>query len=125
MFDCDWVRAWDLGGKPITVTITKVEAGVLEDPRRKKKDKKPIVWFQGAKKPLALNRTNSKTIATLYGNNTEAWIGKAITIYPTRTQFGSEEVDCVRIKPEVPKGKAVDMPNPEPPVAPAEPGAAV
>lgn len=118
MFDSEWVRAWDLGGKPCTVTITKVEAGVLENHRAKKKDKKPVVWFKGASKPLALNKTNAKTIAALYGNDTTAWLGKAITIYPTQTSFGNEQgIDCIRVKPEKPKGKGQDMPAPPPPPA--------
>ena len=125
MFDSEWVRAWDLGGRALTVTIVKVAAGVLENQKARKKDKKPVVWFKGAQKPLALNKTNAKTIAQLYGNDTTAWIGKTITIYPTRTQFGNEEVDCIRIKPEMPRGKAQDMPNPAPPPeSPAEPVAA-
>jgi hypothetical protein len=117
MFDSEWVRAWDLGGKAITVTIVRVEAGELQNAKARKKDRKPVVWFRGAQKPLALNKTNAKTIAALYGNDTRAWINQAVTIYPTRTQFGNEEVDCIRIKPKRPAGKAQDMPNPDPPPA--------
>jgi hypothetical protein len=120
LFDEKWVKAWDLGGKERTVTIEKVVAGILEDPRKKTKDRKPIVWFKGAKKPLALNKTNSKTIANMYGNMTEGWIGKSVTLYPTTTQVGPDSgVDCIRIKPGVPKGKAEPMPEP-PPVSPAD-----
>lgn len=119
LFDEKWIKAWDLGGRQITVVIERVKAGVLEDPKRKKTDRKPIVFFRGAKKPLALNKTNAKTIASLYGNDTEKWVGKPITIYPTRTTFGSEEVDCIRVKPSV-AGKAEDMPAPPPAPAPEE-----
>lgn len=123
MFDSDWIRAWDLGGKDRVVTIVKVEAGELENHRAKKKDRKPVVWFKGAKKPLALNKTNAKTIASMYGTDTTSWVGKTIAIYPTKTQFGNEEMDCIRVRPNVPKGKAEDMPNPEPPQsAGREPG---
>lgn len=122
MFDNKWVKAWDLGGKTITVTIVKVEAGVLENAKARKKDRAPIVWFKGAQKPLALNKTNAGAIAKMYGNETEKWIGKAITIYPTKTTFGPDEVDCIRIKPGAPTGKAEDMPTPPAP-PPDEPGA--
>lgn len=116
MFDSEWVRAWDLGGKSITVVIVRVEAGELQNAKARKKDRKPIVWFRGAKKPLALNKTNAKTIATMYGNDTRAWLNQPITIYPTRTTFGNDEVDCIRVKPQRPAEKeAQDMPNPEPP----------
>lgn len=122
-FDHKWVRAWDLGGKELTVKIERVEAGVLENAKAKKKDRAPIVWFKGAKKPLALNRTNSKTIAAMFGNNTDDWIGKSVTIYPTTTSFGNDTVDCIRVRPRVPTAKPSDMPNPEPPAeAGREPG---
>lgn len=120
MFDEKWVRAWDLGGKELTVVIQKVEAGVLDNHRSKTKDRKPIVWFRGAKKPLALNKTNAKTIAGLYGNETEKWVGKPITIYPTRTMMGGEEMDCIRVRPKLPTGKGQDMPAPPPPPPPVD-----
>lgn len=117
MFDERWVKAWDLGGKPVTVTIVKVEAGVIENPKEKVNDKPkrqrlPIVWFKGAKKPLGLNKTNAQTIAKMYGNRTEDWLGKTVTIFPTTTQAFGEEKDCIRIKPAVPKGPAGEMPEP-------------
>lgn len=118
MFDNKWLRAWDLGGRDWTLVIRKVEAGEVEDPRRKKKDRLPVVYFQGAIKPLGLNKTNSKTIATLYGNETDNWIGKAVTLYATKTSFGNEDgIDCIRIRPGEPKGKGQTMPV----VAPPEP----
>lgn len=114
-FDDKWVKAYDLDGKELTVVIQKVEAGTLDNHRTKTQERKPIVWFRGAKKPLALNKTNAKTIAGLYTNETERWVGQAITIYPTRTMMGGEEVDCIRVRPKVPKGKGQDMPAPPPP----------
>lgn len=126
LFDEHWIKAWDLGGKPWTGTITKVEQGLLENARAKKKDRKPVVWFKGWSKPLALNKTNAKTIASMYGNEVNAWVGKKVTLYPTTTSFGNETgIDCIRIKPGVPSAKADQpVPNVPPPMddtsAPAE-----
>jgi hypothetical protein len=125
MFDAKWVKAWDLGGKARVVTIEKVEAGFIEDKQKGKKDRLPIVWFKGAKKPLGFNKTNSKNVANMYGKNTEDWIGKSVTNYPTTCQVGADpNVDCILIKPEPPKGKAEDMPTPPAPPA-AESGEAM
>lgn len=118
MFDSNYVRSWDLGGKARTVVIERVEVGTLKDHKTNATKKMPHVWFKGAKKPLGLNKTNSKTIATMYGNDTAQWIGKAITIYPTKTSVGGTETDCIRVKPQKPTGPAADLPDVGPPPVP-------
>lgn len=104
LFAADYVGAWDLSGKDVTLRIIRVVAAVLTSSNGHKK-KKPVVFFENANKGFALNKTNAKTIATMYGNNTEAWIGQRITIYPTQTTFNEHQVDCVRVRPTVPKGR--------------------
>lgn len=120
MYDSKWVTSFDLQGRDVTVVIDRVEAGKVQN--KDKEEKKPVIWFRGASKPFASNKTNSKTIAGMYGNDTKDWIGKAITLYPTMTKLGREDVDCIRVRPTVPKQKAQDMPNPEPPAGEREAG---
>ncbi len=103
MTDSDWLRAYDLQGKDYTVTIEKVVAGEVTG-EKGKKTKKPVLFFRGAKKPLAANATNCKTIARMYGNDTGAWVGKAVTLYVAMTSKDGEEMECIRIRPSVPKG---------------------
>jgi hypothetical protein len=105
MFDRDYIGSWDLGGKDITVTISKVSAGELTA-QGGRKSKKPIVWFAGKEKGLVLNKTNAKAIAGMDGTDTRQWVGKLVTIYPTTTSMGSETVDCIRVRPRVPNGAA-------------------
>lgn len=115
MFDSKWVKAWDLGGKERTLVIEKVEQGVVEDPRKKTRDRLPVLWFKGAKKPFGCNKTNAATIKAMYGKMTEDWVGKSVTLYPTTCQVGPDpQVDCIRIKPGVPKHKGEEMPEPPP-----------
>lgn len=104
MFDSEYIGAWDLEGRDVTVTIEKVEAGELTT-QGGRKARKPIVHFVGKKKGFALNKTNAKIIASLYGKDTKEWIGREITVYPTQTSFGSEQVDCIRVRPMVPTKK--------------------
>lgn len=105
MVDRDYIFAFDLNGKDVTVKIAKVVAGELAGPNGRK-TKKPIVYFEGGTKGLALNATNAKTIAALYGNYVEKWVGRWVTLYPTTTTMGSETVEAIRIRPHVPKDKA-------------------
>lgn len=101
MFDRDYIGAWDLQGKDVTVTISRVQAGELTA-QGGRKSKKPIIWFEGREKGLVLNKTNAKTIAAMYGTDTTEWPGKRITMFPTTTTMGSDTVDCIRVRPQVP-----------------------
>ena len=102
MYDRELIGAWDLEGHDRVVEIERVKAGELTGSGGRK-SKKPIIYFKGKEKGLALCKTNGKTIAAMYGNDTTAWVGKRITIYPTTTSFGSETVDCIRVRPVVPQ----------------------
>ena len=48
------------------------------------------------------NRTNARTIAELYGPETNDWRGRHITLFPTTTDFRGASVDCIRVRPEAP-----------------------
>lgn len=107
LYDKDFIGAWSLpDGKDVTVTITKVKGGELVGPGGRKA-KKPVVYMRGTEKGFALNATNGKTIATMYGPHIEGWVGKRITIYKstTRNPNGDGEVECLRVRPQVPAGK--------------------
>ncbi len=64
-----------------------------------------MLYFRGKNKPLAANATNCKTIARMYGNDTNAWAGKAVTLYVATTSKDGEEMECIRIRPSVPAQK--------------------
>lgn len=106
MFDRELIGAWDLSGKDVTVEIVKVEAKILNN--GKTKNKKPIIYFKGKSKGFAANKTNCKTIAAMYGNDTTQWVGKLITIFATTTDVGGETVDCIRVRSRVGNGKKAE-----------------
>lgn len=101
MYDREHIGAWDLQGRDRVVTISKVEAKELVSNRGK--NKRPIVFFEGAEKSFVCNKTNGKIIASMYGNKTEDWAGKRVTLYATTTSAGGETVDCIRVRPTQPK----------------------
>lgn len=124
MYDSDWLRAVDLQGKPRIVTIRKVEGGVVQN--LTKKSRKPVVYFKEYTKPLALNKSNGKSIASLYTGETTAWVGKQVVLYETETTMNGDVVPCIRIRP--PGGvRAVPPPQEqiEEPPPPAEDEGAV
>ena len=105
-YDKSYIYAYDLEGRDVTVEIVRVVGGTLVGTGGKS-NKKPVLYFKGTEKGLALNITNARVIAGLYGGfDSEKWIGKRVTLYPTTTTFGSQTVDCIRIRPAAPKGKS-------------------
>lgn len=103
MFDKDFLGAWDFPEGDRTFTIKKCQRGELVG-QGGRKTKKPVLYFEETDKGMALNATNGKTIAALYGVMVEEWRGKKIALYKSRTTMGSEEVDCIRIRPQAPRG---------------------
>lgn len=101
MFSSAFLNARDLAGEERVCVIEKVVPGVVGD---EEKDQ-PVITFEGEKKLFGCNRTNGDTIANLYGKETDEWVGKAVTLYPSTTPLRGAIVDCIRIRPEVPGGQ--------------------
>lgn len=120
MYDSEYLYAVHLGGRELTLTIVKVKPAELVG-ENGRKAKKPVVYFEGKKLGLALNKTNGKAVASMYGPDTRKWIGKRITIYPTTTRMAGEVVDCIRVRPTIP-GDRPDPGKPTEPTPQREPG---
>ena len=107
MDEREYIYAEDLQGKACDVQISRIVAGQLTG-EKNRKTKKPLCYFAGKKKPLALNKTNCKTLTNITGTGEiEQWIGQWITIFPTTTNDPTGNVvDCIRINPRPPKPPA-------------------
>jgi hypothetical protein len=97
MFDRDYLAAFDLEGKPVVVKIRDVKSAELTA-QGGRKSKKPVVYFDGKEKGLALNKTNANIIKSLYGADTDGWIGKRITLYATEVEYQGDTVPAIRIR---------------------------
>jgi hypothetical protein len=97
----DYIGAyWLPPGEDATVTIDFVVRETITGTGGKKEEC-TVAHMKGGVKPFILNATNSKSIASLYGNFIEDWAGKQITLYATTTRMGGETVECLRIRPKV------------------------
>lgn len=93
-------------GKPKDVTLT-IDSISIEALKTDSGDEsKPIMRFKETKKKLVLNRTNADSIAEMYGTEAEKWIGKRITIYPTKVRAFGEMVACIRVRETMPPDKS-------------------
>jgi hypothetical protein len=100
MFDSKYVKAADLKGVDVVVTIQRVEKGSVESTSGKAS--KAICKVAEFEKPVVLNVTNCKRIAKLYGRTVEQWIGKQVTLYTGEAEVGGEIVPCIRVRPDAP-----------------------
>jgi len=110
MFDGKYLGAWNLvdakGAKrDVTVQIDSVRAEKITM-EGGVQNKKPLIAFRGKELPMVCCKTNAKTIATMYGPDTSKWVGRWITLYPTTTQVGGAEKDCIRVRPQPPTAPA-------------------
>lgn len=105
MFPSEYVAAVEFAGKDVTLTIKQIEIADLRMVDNTTQ-KKPVLHFVETPKKLVLNKTNANQIAELHGSEARKWVGKRITLYPTKCQSFGKTVDCVRIRPIAPRGKA-------------------
>jgi hypothetical protein len=65
-----------------------------------KDEDKLLLHFRGDDpKPLICNRTNFDSISDLYGDDTDAWPGRAIELYvDPRVRFGTRVVPGIRVR---------------------------
>ena len=91
-FPSDYLKAADLKGRKIKVTIESVEIKKLGD------DTKPVVYFSGKDKGLVLNKTNAMVIASAYGPETDGWVGRPLHLYSAKVSFQGSMVDALRVE---------------------------
>ena len=58
---------------------------------------KVVLSFNETPKQLALNSTNSKIIAAKYGDDTDRWTGKQISLIVVRKNFAGKLVDGIQV----------------------------
>ena len=89
-------------------SVTKENVGKEDDP-----EWKYVALFDGAPKPMVLNKTNIKKLEKAFeSDNTDDWTGKECVIYfDPDVEFGGEAVGGLRIrKPKAQTPPEKDLP---------------
>lgn len=93
-FPSKYLKGADLNGKTVRVTIERMEIEEVGDG-----DRKPVLYFAGKDKGLALNRINADTISSSFGHETDDWAGKIIEIYfDPNVYYGPKKVGGLRVR---------------------------
>jgi hypothetical protein len=115
VYPSKYIKAADLMGQNVTVTILRVRKETIEMEGGKKDDKAVLYIADARGKALQKTWVAGKTVlkqiaATLGDPAIGAWKGKQVTIYPTTCKSkGGETVECIRVRPRLMQG-AHDMP---------------
>ena len=87
----------DLRGQDAAVTIESVRWQNLER-ADDEIERRAVLSFVGKKKKMILNKTNTAMTEKVLGSRGEEWVGKRLTLYPTRDRGW----DCIRIRDRTP-----------------------
>ena len=96
MFPSKYLKAADLRGKSVTVTIDRV---VQEQVGEEEPDKWIVDFSENPDRGMVLNKTNALMISSAYGDNSDLWIGKAVELYTEQVSFQGKIVPGLRVKP--------------------------
>jgi hypothetical protein len=97
MFKGDYIAAVEMGDKTPTLTIKGVKLCKLEDDKGRQKDK-GIVFFKEIDRGWVLCKTNAMCLARMFGDDTNDWTGKRVTLFSTLVQVGKEKQPGIRVK---------------------------
>jgi hypothetical protein len=93
VFASKFLKAADLNGRTVRVKIANVHSEAMNDGQNK-----PVLYFVGAQKGLVMNRTNSTTLAMVFGDDTDNWIGATIELFPMTVPFQGQMQPAIRVK---------------------------
>lgn len=98
MFPSNLLKAQDVldAGGEMPVTIDKVELSEFDNDSGAK-ERKPVIHFKEGKQ-MVCNKTNGNAIAEMYGEETDNWIGKELTLVVRDVDFQGKTTPAIRIK---------------------------
>lgn len=110
-----FIKAGELLGKQVTLTIASVDLDELEGEKGKKV--KGIITFEKTPKQLVLNRTNGTCLREMFGRQIPGWVGKRITLFPSEWNgepciriFGSPDIqNDMQIEVALPRRRPIAM----------------
>lgn len=102
-FQGEYLNAAELGKATPTVRIIGIKLvdvpviGKDGDVDEAKTKAKGVLYFEGKKRGIVLNRTNAQAIAAMFGLDTDGWMGKRITIHAVPVKVGNKTEPGIRV----------------------------
>lgn len=106
----DYISSADFGGRDHTFTIDRVERITFEGDKAAKQTK-GLVMFQNEAKRWVVNKTNAECLRLMFGNETNDWAGKRVTLFaaPHRDTLTKEDTTAIRVRgsPDLAASKSI------------------
>ena len=74
------LKAKDFIGKNLKLVIERVDSITYPANEQQPEQTKAVLYFEGKEARLVLNGTNTGTLCTAYGNDSDNWQGKEISL---------------------------------------------
>lgn len=87
-----YLKSSDLNGQMVKVQISDVKSEEIGT------DRKMIMYFVGKQKGMVLNKTNAKTLAEQFGDETDNWVGAQIEVFSMKVDYQGRMVDGLRVR---------------------------
>jgi hypothetical protein len=105
-FPSKYLKASDIEDSPRNVKISHVDI----EPIGKDQTEKPVIyWIGNSIKPVVLNRINTKTLVSVYGDDSDEWQGQPVILYHATVEMAGEMVSAIRMR--IPKAPPKHSPN--------------
>lgn len=98
VFKSEYMKVADISGEGETFTIKSVQLEDFEDMDTKVVTKKPTITFNNSDKRFICNVTNWKRIVKQLGEESDGWIGKAVTLHLEEVEAFGKSSDAIRVK---------------------------
>lgn len=97
LYDGKFLKAGELKGRQVTLTVKSVDIYELEG--KDGPEKRGVVAFEKTPKLIALNKINGLCLKALFGRNPQQWVGKRVTIFPdvVKEAGAMRGEPCIRI----------------------------
>jgi hypothetical protein len=91
-FQSNYLGAVDLDG-PTQFIIESIDEELIG----RDKEPKVVITLRGQRKKWIINRTNARSLAKMFGDDTDNWIGKTITLITPVVEFQGESKPAIRV----------------------------
>lgn len=97
VFPSKYLKAEEID-EDVTLTMANVDMEEMKTQKGESQNK-PVLYFEEIEKGLVLNKTNWGLIAKQYGDESDEWAGKPVTLTVLDVDSFGDVVSAIRIKP--------------------------